>query len=110
VVTMRRRYLRSTSIDNLSDGDVANIKRSDVMIKIKILFNGPVRQLNGWKNVANIELPDGATGYDLCDYFNIIPGKTRLYGFLIRDGKKIKEEEELHDGETIKVNGKTSGG
>ena len=31
-------------------------------------------------------------------------------GFLIRDGKKIKEEEELHDGETIKVNGKTSGG
>ncbi|MBQ3322725.1 MAG: hypothetical protein K6B42_06555 [Clostridia bacterium] len=80
------------------------------MIKIKILFNGPVRQLNGWKNVATIELPDGATGYDLCDYFNIIPGKTRLYGFLIRDGKKIKEEEELHDGETIKVNGKTSGG
>ena len=41
------------------------------MIKIKILFNGPVRQLNGWKNVANIELPDGATGYDLCDYFSI---------------------------------------
>ena len=41
------------------------------MIKIKILFNGPVRQLNSWKNVANIEWPDGATGYDLCDYFNI---------------------------------------
>ena len=80
------------------------------MIKIKILFNGPVRQLNGWKNVANIELPEGSTGNDLCDYFNIIPGKTRLYGFLIRDGKKIKEEEELHDGDTIKVNGKTSGG
>ena len=80
------------------------------MIKIKILFNGPVRQLNGWKNVANIELPEGSTGNDLCDHFNIIPGKTRLYGFLIRDGKKIKEEEELHDGETIKVNGKTSGG
>ena len=60
--------------------------------------------------MANIELPDGATGYDLCDYFKIVPGKTRLYGFLIRDGKKIKEEEELHDGETIKVNGKTSGG
>lgn len=80
------------------------------MIKIKILFNGPVRQLNAWKNVANIELPDGATGYDLCDYFNIIPGKTRLYGFLIRDGKKIPESTVLEDGDTIKVNGKTSGG
>ncbi len=80
------------------------------MIKIKILFNGPVRQLNGWKNVANIELPDGATGYDLCDYFNIVPKKTRLYGFLIRDGKKIPEETVLNDGDTIKVNGKTSGG
>ena len=57
-------------------------------MKIKILFNGPVRQLNGWKNVANIELPEGSTGYDLCDYFKIVPGKTRLYGFLIRDGKK----------------------
>ena len=79
-------------------------------MKIKILFNGPVRQLNGWKNVANIELPEGSTGYDLRDYFKIVPGKTRLYGFLIRDGKKIKEEVELHDGDTIKVNGKTSGG
>ena len=44
-------------------------------MKIKISFNGPVRQLNGWKNVANIELPEGSTGNDLCDYFNIIPGK-----------------------------------
>lgn len=79
-------------------------------MKIKVLFNGPVRQLNGWKNVANIELEDGATGYDLCSYFDIVPKKTRLYGFLIRDGKKIPEEEVLHDGETIKVNGKTSGG
>ncbi len=103
------RYLRSTSIDNGKPASQTGNGENE-MIKLKILFNGPVRQLNGWKNVANIELPDGATGYDLCDYFDIIPGKTRLYGFLIRDGKKIKEEEELHDGETIKVNGKTSGG
>ena len=46
----------------------------------------------------------------MCDYFDIIPGKTRLYGFLIRNGKKIKEEEELADGDTIKVNGKSAGG
>ena len=74
------------------------------------MFNGPVRQLNNWKNVAEIELPDGSTGLDLCDHFNIVPGKTRLYGFLIRDGKKIKEAEELRDGDTIKVNGKSAGG
>lgn len=79
-------------------------------MKLKVLFNGPVRQLNGWKNVANIELPEGSTGNDLCDYFNIIPGKTRLYGFLIRNGKKVKEDEVLADGDTIKVNGKSAGG
>lgn len=79
-------------------------------MKIKVLFNGPVRKLNNWKNVSTIELPEGSTGQDLCDYFDIVPGKTRLYGFLIRDGKKIKEEEELFDGDTIKVNGKTAGG
>ena len=79
-------------------------------MKIKVLFNGPVRKLNNWKNVANIELPEGATGFDLCDHFDIVPKQNRLYGFLIRDGKKIPEETELHDGDTIKVNGKTAGG
>ena len=79
-------------------------------MNIKVLFNGPVRQLNNWKNIAEIQLPEGSTGHDLCDFFNIIPGKTRLYGFLIRDGKKIKEDEELHDGDTIKVNGRSAGG
>ncbi|MBQ6496337.1 MAG: MoaD/ThiS family protein [Firmicutes bacterium] len=79
-------------------------------MKIKVQFNGPVRQLNNWKNVANIELPDGATGQDLLDYFKIVPKQNRLYGFLIRDGKKMKEEEVLNDGDVIKVNGKSAGG
>jgi hypothetical protein len=79
-------------------------------MKIKVLFNGRIRQLNGWKPSADIELPEGSTGLDLCSHFNIVPGKDRLYGFLIRDGKKMKEEEELHDGDEIKVNGKAAGG
>ena len=75
-----------------------------INMKIKVLFNGPVRQLNKWKNVANIELPEGATGYDLCDYFDIVPKKNRLYGFLIRDGKKIPEEKHYLDVRKVLLN------
>lgn len=79
-------------------------------MKITVQFNGPVKKLNKWKPKAEIELEEGATAKDVCDHFNIDPEKEKLFGFFIRDGKKISLDEVIHDGDLLKANGKSAGG
>lgn len=79
-------------------------------MKVTVKFIGPMRKLNHWKSIAKIELAENATGVDLFKALHIDPDETKPSGFLILNGKKLRDQDLIHDGDQIKLLTRTSGG
>jgi hypothetical protein len=69
-----------------------------------------LKKFAGWKARHILELDEDETLYSALNKLGINMKESKAYGFAIIDGKKIKEDTVLKDGNIIKVFPKSFGG
>ena len=79
-------------------------------MKVTILLQGMLKKFAGWKARHVVEIKENETLYQVLSRLGINANDSKAFGFAIIDGKKIKGDAVLKDGNIVKVFPKSFGG
>lgn len=79
-------------------------------MKITIELQGMLKKFAGWKAKHIVEVPAKSTLFDALNKISPDVTESKRFGFAIIDGKKIKENAPLKEGDKIKIFPKSFGG
>ena len=80
-------------------------------MKVKLEFVGMIKKLNNWKPSIILDIPESSTVDFALKEVGIEWGRTKEFGFVMIDKKKVKDKEKiLNSDEIMKVFPRSFGG
>ena len=79
-------------------------------MKIKLEFNGMLRQILKWKDKIEVEIPQGGSVSDALKKAGLDTVNNQKIGFATVNNNKVDMDHELNDGDIVKVFPRSFGG